>query len=195
MTDTNKRENILGNMVIALNNLENCTDFTRLIPEVRVNLVYALPEALNAAHVAAIDGRITAVKGLPHASGLPSFGSSDHMARLVIETRKYNKDINAGINFKCDAGIIAIVEEYCLNKGITCGRIDRSHEPDSIREADGQSMPWKIRQLYENYGCIPGIFYEDEGWGKEPLYVVLSTDAIAAVNTAVDIAHLYAKLS
>lgn len=112
MRGKNTAEQVLGNVTQAVANLSACKDFAYLMPEVRVNVVHALPGAKNGKQVAAIEGRITVINGYPHASGLPKWGASDHMARLVIEARKYNKDINAGINFKCDKQIIKVVKQY-----------------------------------------------------------------------------------
>ena len=88
MNATQEKDMVLGNLVRAANLLRDVPAFTRLIPEVRVNLAYALPGAAVPADVAAIEGRITAVRGLPYVSGLPEFGASDHMARLILEVRK-----------------------------------------------------------------------------------------------------------
>ncbi len=68
-------EIVLGNLVSAIDMLQGCSEFTSLIPEVRVNLVYALPEAKTPQEVAAVEGRITAVRGLPHAPGMPAWGA------------------------------------------------------------------------------------------------------------------------
>ena len=183
-----------GNLAEAVEMLRNCPEFSRLVPEVRVNLVYALPEAETPEEVAAIDGRITVVQGLPHASGLPRWGASDHMARLIIEVRKYDPTINAGINFKCDKTVIEVVKEYCSEQGILFGWIDRSQEPAEVTEQDGTSMPWKIKQLASNYGGIPRLFYEGEGWGKEPLFVALGTDAVEVAGIAIEIAQRYQRV-
>ncbi len=40
-------ERILGNLAQAVNNLQGCREFSLLMPEVRVNLVYALPGAVK----------------------------------------------------------------------------------------------------------------------------------------------------
>ena len=82
MTVPKELEVILGNITCAVGMLESCPEFAALIPEVRVNLVYALPQATTPNEVAAVEGRITAVGGLPRASGMPKLGASDHMARL-----------------------------------------------------------------------------------------------------------------
>jgi len=186
---------LLDNLVKAVELLRNCPEFSRLVPEVRVNLVYALPEARTSEEVAAIDGRITVVQGLPHASGLPHWGASDHMARLIIEVRRYDPSVNAGINFKCDKTIIEVVKRYCSEQGILFGWIDRSQEPAEVTEQDGTSMPWKIKYLDSNYGGIPRLFYEGEGWGKEPLFVALGTDAIEVAGIAIEIARRYQRVT
>jgi len=182
---------VLGNLSSAVEMLQNCAEFALLMPEVRVNLTYALPEAKTSDEVAAVDGRITVVQGLPHASGLPRWGASDHMARLIIEVRKYDPTINAGINFKCDATVIEIAQKYCAEKGILFGWIDRTKEPAEVAERDRSSMPWKIKQLATNCGGIPKLFYEGEGWGKEPLFVALGSDAVEVAGIAIEIARRY----
>lgn len=184
-------EKVLGNLLAAVDMLENCAEFSALIPEVRVNLVYALPGARTPGDVAAVDGRITAVRGLPHASGRPGFGASDHMARLIIEVRKYQPGINAGINFKCDSTVIEVVQKYCSERGVPLGKIDRTEEPAEIAEPDGASMPWKIKQLVDRYGTVPKLFYEGEGWGKEPLFVALGKDAVEVAGIAIEMARRY----
>ncbi len=182
---------VLGNLVRAVEMLQNCAEFALLMPEVRVNLVYALPEAKASDEVAAVDGRITVVRGFPYAPGMPRWGASDHMARLIIEVRKYDPTINAGINFKCDATMIEVVQKYCAEKGLLFGWIDRTKEPAEVTEQDRSSMPWKIKYLETNYGGIPKLFYEGEGWGKEPLFVALGSDAVEVAGMAIEVARRY----
>lgn len=76
---------VLGCLLQALHKLEKSSPFAKLIPEVRVNLAYALPNAETPEDVAGIEGRITVVNGQPKASGSPQFGASDHMARAILQ--------------------------------------------------------------------------------------------------------------
>ena len=186
-------EKILGNLIQAVDLLEKSREFAYLMPEVRVNIVYALPNAKSSKEVAAVDGRITVVRGYPRAAGLPVWGASDHLARLIIESRKYAPSINAGINFKCDRQIIEIVKKYAREKGISSGWIDRTQEPDEVSLKDGSSMPWKIKQLVRQCGEVPSLFYEGDGWGKEPLFVALGDNAVEVARMAIEIAREYKK--
>jgi predicted fused transcriptional regulator/phosphomethylpyrimidine kinase len=191
MANSRERDVILGNIAAAINKLEKCADFALLIPEVRVNLAYALPGAKSRRDVAAIDGRITAVRGFPHAAGFPAFGASDHMARLIIEVRKYTPQINAGINFKYDKTVEDIAREYCSEQQWLFGWIDRSREPAEVVQQDGTSMPWKIKDLVTRSKGTPRLFYEGEGWGKEPLFVAIGNDAVEVTQIAIAIARRY----
>ncbi len=191
MSMKKQREMFIANLASAVTMLENCREFANLVPEVRVNLVYALPGAMTPEEVAAVEGRITAVNGLPHASGSPKWGASDHMARLIIEIRKYNPEINAGINFRYDRAVHEIMQEYCREKGLRFGWIDRTHEPPEVAERDGSSMPWKVKQLVDSSGGVPSLFYEGAGWGKEPLSVALGASATEVTEIAIEIARRY----
>lgn len=180
---------VLGNLIEALNMLESCREFPCLIPEVRVNLAYALLEAQTSQYVAAVDGRITVVRGFPHASGMPTWGASGHLARRILEVRKYAPEINAAINFKCNQQIIEVVRRYCSEKGLLFGWLDRSQEPDGVTEYDGASMPWKVMQLFNKYKAMPRVFYEGPGWGKEPLFLALGRDAVEVATISIEIAR------
>lgn len=182
---------ILGNLVSAVNMLSSCPEFTLLIPEVRVNVAYALPGAKKPEEVAAVEGRITAVGGLPRASGMPVWGASDHLARRILEIRNYDEEINAAIDFKCDQEIIEVVQHYCAERSLLFGRLDRSEEPQDVKESDGTSMPWKVKQLVTKYGAVPRLFYEEATWGKEPLFLAVGKDAIEVAAIAIEIAKRY----
>jgi len=188
MRKTDVSQVVLGNLVQAIVILQKSRDFACLMPEVRVNVVNAIPGAKSVKEVAAIEGRITIVRGYPFAAGLPTWGASDHMARLILEVRKYSPGINAGINFKCDEQIIRVAKKYALERKLAFGKIDRTVEPEKVMIKDGGSMPWKIKYLVEHYGAVPELFYEGEGWGKEPLFVAVGGSAIEVVAMAIEIA-------
>jgi hydroxymethylpyrimidine/phosphomethylpyrimidine kinase len=187
----NEKERVLKDLTKAVDLIEKCKEFVNLIPEVRVNIVYALSNAKKPVDVAAVDGRITVVRGYPKACGDVIFGASDHMARLILEIRKYDESIRAGMNFKCDPGIIEHVKKFCEKEKLSFGEINRRKEPKEIIKQDKKSMPWKIKQLIKNYDKIPTIFYESEGWGKEPLFVIVDKTPIEVVKMAIKITRYW----
>lgn len=184
---------VLGNIARAIGLIESSSEFALLVPEVRVNLVYALRGAQGPQEVAGVEGRISVVGGLPRACGKPAFGVSSHMARLILEVRRYDNAVNAGINFRCDDELIRTVKDYCSARHLNFGYIDRSAEPPAVAEQEGGSMPWKIKELWDRFGVIPTLFYEGPGWGKEPLFVAVGSCALEVASYALDIARLWAK--
>ena len=187
---------IYGRMSIALEKIESCREFAALIPEVRTNLVYARPNARTKEDVLGIDGRITVVNEMPHASGKPRFGASSHMARLVIELNKTDLSFMAGMNFANNPRLAKWLEDYCKSRGWVFSVIDRRREPEEIKESEGASMPWKVKALIEAAGGrVPKIFYETGAVGKEPVSVLVGKEPIQVAEEVCEIARLYHGIS
>jgi len=183
---------MLGRMMVALEMIEGCREFGPLIPEVRTNLVYARSHAKIRDDVLAIDGRITVVEGRPRAAGRVRFGASSHMARLVIELRKVDPSLRAGIDFTNTPHLTTWLADHCRTKGWIFSVIDRRGEPEEIREAEAASMPWKVAEAVRAAGGkAPKIFYETGAVGKEPVSVLVGRDPIEVADQACEIARKY----
>ena len=191
MTDTEDIE-MTGRMMIALDILESSQEFSRMIPEVRSNMVYARTDARNPGDVLAIDGRITVVSGMPRASGRPRFGASSHMARLLLELRKVDPSVRAGIDFANTPELSEWLGEYCARKGWVFAMINRADEPEEIKAEEGASMPWKAAAIIRAAGGkVPKIFYENGAVGKEPVSVLVGPEPISVAHELKEIAREY----
>jgi len=183
---------MMGRMIIAVEEIEDCWEFASLIPEVRTNLVYARERARTPEDVLAIDGRITVVDGRPRAAGRVRFGASSHMARLVIELLKVDSSMRAGIDFAWTPHLSQWLERYCREKGWVFSVIDRGGEPEEIKEVEGASMPWKVAEaLRAAGGKVPKIFYETGAIGKEPVSVLVGRNPGEVADQACEIAREY----
>jgi predicted fused transcriptional regulator/phosphomethylpyrimidine kinase len=183
---------MLGRMLVALGEIEGCREFAAIIPEVRTNLVYAREKAETREDVLAIDGRITVVEGLPRAAGRVKFGASSHMARLILELRRLDPSVRAGIDFAWTPHLSAWLEKYSREQGWVFSVIDRHGEPGEIREAEGASMPWKVREAVRAAGGrVPKLFYETGAIGKEPVSVLVGRDPVEVAGQACGIARKY----
>ncbi|MEO0082267.1 MAG: thiamine-phosphate synthase family protein [candidate division WOR-3 bacterium] len=178
----------------AVRLLESCREFAMLVPEVRVNVVLVPNDAVRPEQVLGVDGRITVVAGKPRASGPIRPGVSDHMARLMLEARKYDPSVRAGLNFRWNEAIHEYVKGYCAENGLGFGCIDRTLEPKVLIGKDKGSIPWKVKFLVEAAGGkVPPVFYETRGWGKEPLFFLVGPDPVSVVRRALAIARGLAR--
>ena len=192
MMELDEEIEMYGRMAVALNMLEGCREFAAIIPEVRTNLAYARLNAKTRNEVLAVDGRITIVNGYPYAAGKSRFGASSHMARLILEIRKVDPAIRAGVDFANDPRMALWLENYCKSKGWIFSMIDRSNEPEEIKDAEGASMPWKVAEAIRTAnGCVPKIFYENGAVGKEPVSVLVGRDPIEVAEQICEIARIY----
>jgi hydroxymethylpyrimidine/phosphomethylpyrimidine kinase len=189
-----EQEMVIQRLNQAVVKIEHCPEFVLLVPEVRSNIVYALPVARTPADVAGVDGRITVVNNLPRAAGPVRFGASDHLARLVIELRKFDPEIRSALNFRWNERIHQTVTTWAEANGMTIGLIDRTKEPEELMGRDGMSVFWKVQALLESTGgVVPPITYETRGWGKEPMFLLVGNDPVLLAERVMEIARLYAQ--
>ena len=188
---------LFGKFMLALEKIERCSEFAQLIPEVRTNMVYAKQGAKTRDDVLAVDGRITVVNRMPFAAGRPRLGASSHMARLIIELAKVDPSYRAGIDFMNNPAFAAWLKQYCAEKGWVFSVIDRSNEPEEVKEKECGSMPWKVAEAVRACGGVaPKVFYETGAVGKEPVTVLVGKDPIEVVDQVIEIAMRYtAELS
>jgi len=185
---------MIGRMMIALEEIEACREFVSLIPEVRTNMVFAQPHAKNPDEVMAVDGRITIINGMPRSAGRVRFGASSHMARFIIELMKTDPSVRAGIDFANPPGFSDWLSDYCTQRGWLVVIIDRKTEPDELRIAEGSSMQWKAAEAaHAAGGRMPKIICDAGGMGKEPVCIIVGDEPIGVVRDLCGIARAYVQ--
>jgi hydroxymethylpyrimidine/phosphomethylpyrimidine kinase len=192
--DLASKIDMIGRMMIALEEIEACREFVALIPEVRTNMVFAQPHAKTLHEVMAVDGRITIINGMPLAAGRVRFGASGHMARLIIELMKTDPSVRAGIDFANPAGFSDWLADYCIQQDWVSAMIDRRNEPAELRIAEGSSMQWKAAEAVRAAGGrVPKIICDAGGMGKEPVCIMVGNEPISVARDACGIARTYAQ--
>ncbi len=153
----------------AVEKLESIENAGILAPEVGLNVALALPYASDIRDVVAIPGRLRRVGNKLMAAASPSFGGSSHLARYILEARKYDPRIRAAIN-------VAFREEF-LNRlkgmNLSISWYDRREEPPDIKKEEGHTAQWGMRKAIERIGRVPDVIYHEGDWGKEPMIVLL----------------------
>ena len=179
----NEKTIILENIRAALLELESNPDFTLLIPEVRTNLVMALPQARGIADVAGIPGRITVYKGKPLAVGNPEFGASKYMSLLLLEILKKDKSRRSMICIKYNESIQKALDSLGFSYASFRGSMERG---ESLRN---------FAQLLKNLEKVPDVVIEVGGLGVEPVAYVLGSNAVKVVKKTLKILEEYMKIS
>lgn len=185
---------MIGRMMIALEEIEACREFVTLIPEVRSNLVYACPHAKTPDDVMAVDGRITIISGMPRAAGRVRYGASNHMARLIIRLMQSDPSVRAGIDCANPPGFSDWLSDYCRKNGWVLALTDRRDEPGVVRSTEGSSMRWKAEEAVRAAGGqVPKIICDAGGAGKEPVCTVVGNEPISVARDVCGIARAYAQ--
>lgn len=146
-----------------------------LIPEIRTNIVYALPEAKSVDEVAGIPGRVTKAFGRAFYCMDPAFGASDHMARLILAAMRYDGELRGAIN----------VRLFTIPEGAYV--FDRRKEPEESRKKEGGTMQLIIDAAYGELGRVPEVIVDTGDLGKEPGIYVLGRTPLEAVRKVIDI--------
>lgn len=149
--------------------------FAKLIPEVRSNLVLALPFAGNAQDIAAFSGRITCThRGEVILAGGPEFGASSHMARVLLAARKFNSKLSCALNIVCNDQTLSALKRT----GLTLAGFDRADEPADGLGREGGTMDWGTQAALEASNTPRNVdaVIDMGGMGKEPMIRILAVD-------------------
>ena len=181
---------IIGCLCRGISILEKSREFADIIPEVGTNVVFSIKNPQTTYDIVAIPGRIRKIRGYPKAHERPERGASDHLARFILEIRKYDNTIRSAINFGYNERIAEVLKIYAKNKGYRIGMVDRRKEPEDIKNIDGASMPWKVKKTIDYAGGVPRIKCEFGGEGKEDLSLLLGNDPVEIVKESILIAKM-----
>lgn len=111
-----------------------------VLPKVGMNIAACLNSASTIDDVAAVPGKITEVGGELRTHGKPSFGSSKHLAQMLLEVRKSDSAKSAIINIRPPGDFegtdIDMVQEACHQLNWELADADRSGLEDSSSVID-----------------------------------------------------------
>ena len=165
-------------------------DFSKLIPEVRMNISGSLSNAKNKSEIAGIEGRITIINGFPKASGEIKFGVSDHTARLILNAKEFDNSINFVINLKY---IPELIESIKKNSNLELQEIIREEQPENVKEKEESTMQWLINESVKEKGKIPDIIWDKGAIGKEPMMRLFGKNSNDLIRKLKQIVELIKK--
>jgi hydroxymethylpyrimidine/phosphomethylpyrimidine kinase len=138
-----------------------------MVPEVGINLGYALPFPQSTEDVCALRGRIMSVGGKVTATGYPDFGASRHVARIILAASRADPGVLCAANLKFTDQSLRCVREL----GLTSSTFDRTTEPEGV-----STMEWGTTEAIKAHGGVPDVIWDRGGIGKEAMIRVLGGD-------------------
>jgi len=149
-----------------------------LVPQVQMNIGYAIKGASNEEDVAAFPGRISVYKKKIFIKGEPCFGASSHVARLILGMMKKFPHLRSCANIRYSEKTIEKARQ--LNMNIIF--FDRKLEPEDIKIIEGQSLNFLLNEIISRIDSSPDIVYDIGDIGKEPMIRLFGKDPIEVVK-------------
>lgn len=174
---------VIYDIKAALMTLENCREFSSLIPEVGTNLVCALPNAKEISDVAGVVGRIRNAMGVPKSLGIIEFGASSHLARAVLKMMEFDSSRRAAMNVKLTDSSLDILRKT----GLGISYYERSKEPSEVKREEGSTIPWGIESAVKKAHGIPDVVYHRGEVGKEPSLIIFGENARSVARLALNL--------
>jgi hydroxymethylpyrimidine/phosphomethylpyrimidine kinase len=146
------------------------------IPEVGMNIGYALSDAKEPEDVCAIDGRIVKSRDKPVRCGRLDFGVSKHIASIILAAMEFNPEIRCAMNIKYSEENIEKYREL----GFKIGFFDRVNEPKEVKS----TMDWGTKEVAKKLGYVPDIIFDKGEIGKEPMIRLLGKNPKEIIEKA-----------
>ncbi len=168
---------VMNELRVAIEKIEAIENFGKLIPETQSNIAYALPDAHELDHIAAIKGRFVKIgDSVITASSIIEFGASKHVGSAILAYMKVNRLIRSAMNIKYDEKIRKIIKSI-----FKVSNYDRVKEPGHIMKKEGMSIFWGINCALAKYPEAE-IIYHKGALGKEPMCIIFGSNPIEVVN-------------
>ncbi|MCX8110667.1 MAG: bifunctional hydroxymethylpyrimidine kinase/phosphomethylpyrimidine kinase [Syntrophorhabdaceae bacterium] len=135
------------------------------VPAVQMNMGFAIESARDVRDVAAFPGRISVHNEKIFIKGEPCFGSSSHVARLILGMMRHYPYLRSCANLRFDKTII----EKAKKIGMSVVFFDRQKEPEAIKEIEGKSLDFLSEHALLGIDGPPDIIYDVGDVGKEPM--------------------------
>jgi thiamine-phosphate diphosphorylase len=167
-------------MVAAVELMSKEGKVTRVLPEIRSNIVMALPKAQSVDEVAGIPERLTEVFGKITAPAYPAFGASRNTSRILLALMEHDPSRRAAMEIKNTS---AIINALRMN----------GYEPYEIIVKDGETTDLRdtfLKSVTGGGGILPRIFFIDGGINREGAIIISGDDAVDVAKTVIRIANL-----
>lgn len=135
-----------------------------LVPEVGINVGFALPAAATLDDVCALRGRIVRLGDRLEPIGPAAFGASRHIARIILAAMRFDPSTRSAANLKYHSKNARGLRSTRL----VLGTFDRAGQPEGR-----STMEWGTERAIAEAGTVPDVIYDEGAVGKEAMMRVL----------------------
>ncbi len=158
---------------------------SNFVPEVGTNFVYAVKKAQKFQDICAINGRITKTKNKAKLCGNIDFGSSQHVASIVLAVMSIDDNIRSALNIRYSKELL----ELCKKTNLSIGSFNRQNEPSNVVS----TMEWGTKYTISKLGYVPDIIFDTGGIGKEPMIRFLGNNPEDVIYKLIKLIKKYEK--
>ena len=169
---------VLANVREATRQLQDIPGAAAFLPSVGTNVGMALPEPADPTDVAAVPGRVIAVRGRVMVPANPEFGASEHVAGALLAAAARDPTVRGALNVATDDRLLDAAREA-------------GHEPLEI-DAEGEEGRDRFAAGFAERGTVPAVVYHRGAYGVEPVTYVFGTSAVDAVERLAELVALAA---
>jgi len=113
----------------------------------------------------------------------PEFGSSRHIASIILSLMKYNPNFRSAMNIRFSGKKLY---KHANMVGLQVRSFDRADEPAQIKKQEGSSLEWGTQEVLKQ-GEIPDIIFDRGDVGKEPMVRVIGKNPDEVVKKVLKI--------
>lgn len=143
------------------------------VPNVGTNVAMALSNPADETDVAAIPGRLHAMRGQVRVPSEPEFGASRHVAGTLLIANERDSTIRGALNLGTSPALLAAAR-------------DRGVDPVQF-DADYEDRDAELRDAFDE--GVPRVAYHEGAFGVEPVCYVFGESAAEAAEFAVSLAE------
>jgi predicted fused transcriptional regulator/phosphomethylpyrimidine kinase/predicted transcriptional regulator len=157
----------------AARRLANEQGMAAYVPNVGTNVASGVPGADDEMDVAAIPGRLQAVRGRVIVPADPEFGASQRVAEVVLTAMQADPDVRGALNLATSPPLLDAARAS-------------GHEPLQF-DADYEGRSDRLLTRFHEREEVPRVLYHEGAFGVEPVTYVLGATATEAAGLAVDL--------
>ena len=141
------------------------------IPECQTNFVFSKKNPKTIKDILGISGRIVKTGTTVSKIGNLEYGGSKHVATATLTMNKKFPTIRSALNLKFQKETITKMEKNDL----IVKNYDRTKEPKSIKNKEGNSIKWGINKAIKDSKIPPDVIFHKGDFGKEAMIIIFGT--------------------